>query len=183
MNRYVVRAGVHPHIYYAVLDAGRPVIADVVAETMEGIVTIESRPSPEGGELLQVVLRRPTHREAFEEIVRAVTQAGYSVLELEVSEIVDEAATGAMLGLLGGGAPGALADNPFVAFLGAAAGWWAGREVGASMRKVGAIHRYQFFSTGGWVHTQIAGEAEAQARVTGGKQPPPELGTTPELAY
>lgn len=163
MSRYVFRAGVHPHFYYASLDAGGPAIAEGLAEVIEDVVALESRPSPQGGEVLQVALHRPTHTEAFEAVARAVAQAGYSMVEAEVSEIVDEAATGAVVGLLSGGTPGALADNPLIAFLGAAAGWWAGREIGASMRSVGSVYRYEFFSAGGWVHTEIAREMKEPA--------------------
>lgn len=181
MSRYVFRAGVHPHFYYASLDAGGPAIADALAEVIEDVVALESRPSPQGGEVLQVALHRPTHTEAFEDVARAVAQAGYSMVEAEVSEIVDEAATGAMVGLLSGGAPGALADNPLIAFLGAAVGWWAGREVGGSIRKVGAVHRYQFFSAAGWVHTKVTDEIQDPAQGVGQDKTGPK--GTPRLSY
>jgi hypothetical protein len=156
MSRYVIRGRVRPHPQYASLHVDAPTIVHALDEAISDMVAIESSPSPDGAEWLQIALVRPTHQEVFEDVLVAAERAGYSMVEAEVGEIIDEAARGAVLGLIGGGAPGAVADNLIVTLLGAAAGWWVGREVGASMKRVGVVHRYRGSSATGWFFSEIA---------------------------
>jgi hypothetical protein len=77
MSRYVIRGRVRPHFYYASLHTDGPAIADALGELIADLVAIESTPHPEGGEVLQVALLRPTHTQAFEDVLEAVEGAGY----------------------------------------------------------------------------------------------------------
>lgn len=151
-------------LFFASLRMGAPTVATALGEAIADAVSVESTPSAQGGEILKVEISRPTHTQAFEAVLAAVEGAGYSMVEAEVGEIVDESVQGAMVGLLGGGTPGALMESPLFAMIGAALGWWVGREVGASARKLGAAYRYEFFSAAEWIYTEITREVEARSR-------------------
>lgn len=179
MNRHVIRGRVRPNFYYASLHVGATTIAEVLGDVIADAVSVESAPSPEGGETLRVEISRPTHTEAFEAVLAAVERAGYSMLEAEVGEIVDGSVQGAMVGLLGGGAPGAMKERPLVAIIGAALGWWVGREVGASARKLGAAYRYQCLAATGWTYTEITREVKARSTEAATGLPGEEMALAP----
>ena len=162
MNRYGLQLRVRPSLYYGSLLEGSPNLAQALEQTLLGAVIGELRPALEGGELLDVALRRPTHQEAVNEIAAATEQFGYSLVEAEVSEIVDKTVQGMVVGAFSGGALGLTTKNPYLELFAAMIGAAAGGKAGSMIESVRARYHYRWFPAAGWVITELPPEELAQ---------------------
>lgn len=98
---------------------------------------------------LEVEHRQRSHAEVLNAIGRALWDAGWTFAEAEITEMVDEAVSQAMILMLTGGAPGAYVKNEAATLVGAVAGFAAGAWAGSRVRKIGA--EYDAHWTGqGW---------------------------------
>ena len=95
-----------PALRYASSLGAAPTLAEALVSKLHGVYEIDSQPVTVGEHILQLTLSRPNRDQVFNEVAAAVQLLGYSVLEAEISEIVDEAVRGAVVGSIGGGAPG-----------------------------------------------------------------------------
>ena len=78
----------------------------------------------------------PSHEEAVQSLATALANLGFEVTEVLVTEWVDRAVEGLIVGLLGGGALGATSRNSCVVVAAGIAGAIAWRYVGAQMQVV-----------------------------------------------
>lgn len=161
MNRYSLQLRVRPNLYYGSLLEGAPNLAQALEQAL-GAAIGELRPALEGGELLDVVLRRPTHQQAVNEIIAATEHFGYSLIEAEVSEIVDKTVQGLVVGVCSGGALGLTTKNPYLELLAAIVGAAAGGKAGSMIESVRAKYHYRWFPATGWVITELPLEEPAQ---------------------
>jgi hypothetical protein len=162
MNRYSLQLRVRPSLYYGSLLEGSPNLAQALEQALVGAVTGELRPALEGGELLDVASRRPTHEQAVNEIAAATERFGYSLIEAEVSEIVDKTVQGILVGACSGGALGLTAKNPYLELFAAIVGAAAGGKAGSMIESVRAKYHYRWFPAAGWVITELPPEELAQ---------------------
>jgi hypothetical protein len=121
----------------------------------EAVTVTEWFRSLEGGEQLALSLRGAGRDQAFNEVLALIQGFGYSLLDAEVSEIVDKTVEGAVVGLFGGGALGSTTRSPALTVIGGLAGVLAGSMAGSVIEAVGARHRYQWFPASGWIVTGI----------------------------
>lgn len=163
MNRYSLQLRVRPSLYYGSLLEGSPNLAQALEQALFGAVIGELRPALEGGELLDVALHRPTHEQAVNEIAAATERFGYSLIEAEVSEIVDKAVQGIVVGACSGGALGLATKNPYLELFAAIVGAAAGAKAGSMIELVRARYRYRRSPAGGWVVTELPLEELAQS--------------------
>lgn len=130
----------------AVAEAAGVVVRDL---TKDGILTLEV----EHGQRSQ--------REVLNAIGRALWDAGWTFAEAEITEMVDEAMSQAMILMLTGGTPGAYAKNEAATLLGAAVGFGTGLWAGSKVRKIGTEYHARWTGEG-WEITTLPKQAPAQ---------------------
>jgi len=90
------------------------------------------------------------HLEAANEVIVALQRLGYSVINLEVDELIDRATETMILSALGvGGTAQVKAKNPLIALIAALGGGFVGRLVGSQMKQFETIYRL-VPSASGW---------------------------------
>lgn len=171
MKRYYsVKVHLRPQLRYDALLGGDD-LPVALARGLEGVVISQWQKATEGGDLLTLDFSGSSRNGLLAEIERGAVQVGYSLVEAEVEEFVDRAATGLLAGLASaGGAAGVTTRNVWVTLLAGAVGAFAGEKVGAAARTVVAHHRYQLHRSGRWIVTELPVPPSAQP---GGSQPDP----------
>jgi hypothetical protein len=149
MKRYKVEATPSRVAYH-----GPNYTASGLAEALgrligEAVIEVASSPAPPQ---LRVDFRRETADEALEDLRAAVAQLGLTLVEAEVSEMVDHAVEGMLIGFLGGGTTGSR-KNPYIAFLLALAGAAAGAKAGSMLQTVAMEYTARFLPGAGWART------------------------------
>jgi hypothetical protein len=162
MSHYRIRFHTRPQLCFASLLQGASTLAEGLVPMLDGVGDIDYQPAAVGGEILELTLIRPNRDRVFNEIAAAVQQLGYSMVEAEISDIVDRTVEWAVRGFLSAGALGSTTKKPYVALLAAAAGGAAGAKAGSLVQTVAAKHQYQWFPAVGWVVTELAIEAPAE---------------------
>jgi hypothetical protein len=162
MKKYVIKSRVRSDAFYGSLLGEAYSVADVIEDLNEAITVTEWFEHLEGGEQLTLSLRSTERDRALNEVLALVQELGYSLLDAEVSEIVDKAVEGAVVGLFGGGALGSTTKSPALALVGGLAGALAGSKAGSMIETVGARHRYQWFPASGWIVTDVTIEARPE---------------------
>lgn len=90
------------------------------------------------------------HLEAANDVIVALQRLGYSVVNLEVDELVDRATETMILSALGiGGTTQAKTKSPLIALLAALGGGYVGRLVGSQIKRFEPIYRF-VPSASGW---------------------------------
>lgn len=161
MKHYSVKVHLRPELRYGSLLGGSS-LPEALVGVLEDAVVGQWQSAPTGGEHLWLGLSRPSEEELLAEIGAAAVQIGFGLVEAEVEEFVDQAVCGLLVGFAGAGtATGASMRNPLLTLIAAAAGAYAGRQVGASMRTLVASHRYQLHRSG-WIATELSLPARHQ---------------------
>lgn len=97
---------------------------------------------------LEVEHGQRSHGEVLNAVGRALWDAGWTFAEAEITEMVDETVSQAMILMLTGGAPGAYVKNEAATLVGAAAGFAAGAWAGSKVRKIGAEYHARWTGKG-----------------------------------
>lgn len=98
-----------------------------------------------------VVMRRKRHQAAIEEIAVALQQAGYSLLDAEVDELVDRSVDAMVASALAiGGGTGVVTKNPIASAVAAIIAAVLAREVESRIRRFEVVYRF-VPSPRGWV--------------------------------
>lgn len=152
MKRYYsVKVHLRPQLRYASLLGGEDLPVALV-RGLEGAVVTRWQAAMEGGDHLTLEFSGTSRNDLLAEIERAAIQVGFALVEAEVEEFVDRAATGLVAGFLSAsGAAGLTTRNLLVTLLAGAAGAYAGEKAGASARALVASRRYQLHRSGRWI--------------------------------
>lgn len=161
MSRYAIQLRIRRDLYYGSLLGPASSVEEALGSALADVAVGVARPAAQGGEHLDLLLRRPTHQQAVEEAIHALQQVGYSLLEAEVSQIVNRTVEGAVLGFLGGGTLGLPSKNPYVELAAATLGALAGGKAGSMVESVVARYHYSWFPAAGWVVTPMPVDALA----------------------
>jgi hypothetical protein len=129
--------------------------AETVAQSVEGAVIYEFGQDDLGDHALHVGLTRATHEQALDELFTRTQQFGYAWVSATISQWVDEAVSGAILGSLGAGAIGARANNELVLAGAALVGAFAGRAIGAQVGREEVVFHVQRAYPSGWILTAV----------------------------
>jgi hypothetical protein len=101
-------------------------------------------------ESLSLQLERDDYLQAVNEIGGAVQQLGYSLLEIEISELIDQTVQATILGALGlGGATHSKARSPLLTAIATLAGGYAANRVAAQLRRYEVVYSFSP-SPSGW---------------------------------
>jgi hypothetical protein len=134
---------------------------DLLLRSFASVVIRDLTPTEDGGYDLDLVLDRPSHVEAVNEILLVLQQLGYSVLGGMVREWASstiEWAVGTALG--GGGAAGSAFKDPGFALVAGFVGLCAGAVAGSFIQKVKV--EYELVPTNvGWRLEQVPRPAPA----------------------
>lgn len=109
---------------------------EVIAQQLGGAAVRALATDGAGGYDVELQYGAPSHEEAVQSLATALANLGFEVTEVLVTEWVDRAVEGLIVGLLGGGALGATSRNSGVTAAASTAGAIAGRYVGAQMQVV-----------------------------------------------
>jgi hypothetical protein len=166
MKRYYsAKVHLRPQLRYDALLGGEE-LPVALARCLEGVVVSRWEKSTEGGDLLTLDFSGSVRDDLRAEIERAAVQVGYSLVEAEVEEFVDKAATGLVAGFVGiGGVAGLKTRNLLVTLLAGAAGAFAGEKAGAAARILVAHHRYQLHRSRRWIVTKLPVTPTGQSEV------------------
>src|SRR5262249_20702439 len=100
---YSAKVHLRPQLRYDALLGGGDDLPVALARGLEGVAVSRWEKATEGGDQLTLDFSGPSRDELLAEIERAAVQVGYSLVEAEVEEFVDRAATGLVAGFVGVG--------------------------------------------------------------------------------
>jgi len=146
MSIYRVQAlrHTHPRLGHEGLAGG---INWLISDT--AIVEVEQPDSHR--EYLSLQLRRDEHLQAVNEISEAVQRLGYTLLNIEISELVGQTVEATVFSAAGtGGVVHAKTDNPLLTLLAAIVGGFVANRVAAQLRRYEVVYRFAP-SPSGWV--------------------------------
>ncbi len=154
MNTYSLR--LRPAGYYGVTRWGPPSLAaETVTDALEGSVVRSLVADTTGGLNLDLQLQRPSHEQALDDIVVALQQIGWNVIDVTVTEWVDSAVQGIVLGGLGFGAAGSATHDPGIMLIAGLAGAVVGGIAGSLVRNAKVVYQVQRAYPAGWVLTPV----------------------------
>jgi len=157
LNTYTVHLQPHYRGWGA-----RPLTPEVIANALAGVVIRELEADACGRVVLDLVLSRPSHADALNEIAFAAQDLGYSVVQATATEWVSSLVEGMLVGAVGAGGIGATTKNPGIAFLAGALGALAGGVVGSSVQRKKII--FEVTRTySGWQFTPVQPQAVPRA--------------------
>ena len=125
--------------------------ADAVARSLAGVTIRELSATEWGQYVVDLQLQRANHDEALNEIFLAFQQLGFSLVEATVSEWVNAAVEGAVLGTLGCGAVGSTSQDAGIMLLAGAAGAIAGAWAGSRVKDLKVNYQVRRVYPSGWV--------------------------------
>ena len=154
MNTYSLTLG--PAGYYGVTRWGPPSLAaETVTNALKGAVVRSLVADTTGGLNLDLQLQRPSHEQALDDIVVALQQIGWNVIDATVTEWVSATAQGLVLGAFGFGAAGSAIHDPEIMVLAGFIGAIAGGIAGSFVQNVKVVYQAQRAYPSGWVLTPV----------------------------
>ena len=141
---YIARELTPETLHNAITDL---LVRRVIAYTFQGDQSYE----------VQLLMRRPTNREALVDILSGIERLGFAIGETLIVEYASTVTESAVSGFFGAGAIGAASRNPLVALLAAGAGAAAGAALGRLIHLEKARYQASWNPfTASWSVTQVA---------------------------
>jgi hypothetical protein len=160
-NTYEVR--IRPTAVRALMQLGaQPFSPEVLGRSLAG-ATIRQLSQEEWGDYtLTLHLQRETHEQALNEILLAVQEYGYWIVAGTVNEWANAAGQAAFAGVLGGGAIGSRASDPWVALGAIVFGGLLGAAAGSFVEDLKVVYQVRPGYPSGWVLTPMPRQAQAE---------------------
>jgi hypothetical protein len=143
----IYRVHVRRHTYPRLEDGG--LAGGINWLIPDAVITASERPDSLR-EHLSLRLQRDDYLQAVNEIAEAVQRLGYNLLEIEISELVDQEVKAMIFGTVAlGGAAHSKAKNPWLTAFAALAGGYLGHWAAAQMKRYEVAYRFSP-SPSGW---------------------------------
>jgi hypothetical protein len=155
MNTYRLLVQSHDVPYLVTRWSASALTKERLSQSLAGVAVRDLSEAGTGRYLLELQLQRPSHDQALSDILVALQQLGYSIVEAMVSEWVSAVVQGLLLGAASGGAVGSASRDPRITFVVAAFGAAAGAIAGSGVRNVKVVYQVQRTYPSGWVLTPV----------------------------